>query len=162
MPFLSLRFALGLLSAVTVALVASVTLSIALTSSFDALHKLGTKHAEALLQAADALDAAVTLSNRSPTALALRADAMEKLGHFDKALADLDRAVAAKPQDASLRHRRASLLKKLDRCPAAIRDFDAALSLRPGNASAMAERATCKLYQGRLLGAATDYITSWF
>lgn len=117
---------------------------------------------EALLQAADALDAAVTLSNRSPTALALRADAMEKLGHFDKALADLDRAVAAKPQDASLRHRRASLLKKLDRCPAAIRDFDAALSLRPGNASAMAERATCKLYQGRLLGAATDYITSWF
>lgn len=115
----------------------------------------------ALQQAANALDAAVSLSNKSPATLAMRAAAREKLGEFEKALEDLDRAVAAQPQDATLRFQRAGLLKKLERCDDAIRDFDAALSLKPGNPDALSQRASCKLNQGRLLGAATDYIASW-
>ena len=50
---LSLKLTLGALSAFAVAVVASVTLGIALTTSFAALRSLGTRHAEALMVVAE-------------------------------------------------------------------------------------------------------------
>lgn len=115
-----------------------------------------------LRQAADALTAAVTLSNQSPETLSLRAAAFEKMGDYEQAVADLDLAVAADPQNAALRFQRAAVLRRLDRCEAAIRDLDAGLSLQPGDAAALSARAVCKVDQGRLLGGLTDYVASWF
>jgi class 3 adenylate cyclase len=54
MAFLSLRFTISALSALSVLLVASVTLTITLTSSFNALQTVGLKHTTALLRQADA------------------------------------------------------------------------------------------------------------
>lgn len=116
----------------------------------------------ALQQAADALDAAVDLSNQSPEALALRAATRLRLGELDLALADLDSAVAAEPQNAAYRFQRAALHQQMDDCAAAIRDLDAGLSLSPGNAEARAARGACKFDQGRFLGGVTDYVVSWF
>jgi hypothetical protein len=59
MAILSLRLTIGAIGALSVITVAVVTLSITLTSSFDALRGVGTKHAEALLSRAESDTAAL-------------------------------------------------------------------------------------------------------
>lgn len=118
--------------------------------------------AEALARAEQAFDAAVLFSAESPEALALRAVTLERLGDYEGARADLDRAIAERPQDPELRFMRAGVLKELDRCDEAIVDYDAGLSLRPDNARAMAARSDCRFEEGQLLGGVADWIASWF
>jgi hypothetical protein len=59
MPCLSLRVTIGALGALSVVIVAVVTLTIALTSSLSALRSVGEKHAAALLSNADSETAAL-------------------------------------------------------------------------------------------------------
>lgn len=116
----------------------------------------------ALGNAVNAYDMAVRYSSGAPSALSRRAAAHRRLGALDEARKDLDRAVAAAPQDAELRFARASLAKEMGDCGAALADYDAGLSLRPENARARAARASCRIDDGQIFGAIADYLSTIF
>lgn len=116
---------------------------------------------DALAQAEVALDQSIELSG-DVDSLIDRARVRILRRDYAAARSDLDRAIMLRPQDARLRFARGDILRRLGRCDDAIRDFDAGLSLDPGNAAARSARASCKLSEGRYLGAASDMIVSWF
>lgn len=116
---------------------------------------------DALAQAEIALDQSIELSG-DVDSLIDRAAVRIQRGDLAAARQDLDRAVVARPQDARLRFARADVLRQMGDCEGAIRDYDAGLSLEPSNSDAHAARASCKLSEGRYLGAASDMIVSWF
>ncbi len=116
---------------------------------------------DALAQAEVALDRSIELSGDFES-IVDRAAVRIMRGDLDAAREDLDRAIQERPQDARLRFARADVLRRLGQCEAAIRDYDAGLSLDPRNSDARSARASCKLSEGRYLGAASDIIVSWF
>ncbi|MBX2856371.1 MAG: tetratricopeptide repeat protein [Rhodobacteraceae bacterium] len=116
----------------------------------------------ALRQALRAYEAEIEASQGLAEAYARRAAVLTILGKHAEAKADLDQAVTGRPDNAGLRFARAAAWRKLGDCDKAIRDYDSGLAIDTGNSKAYSDRASCKLYEGRLLGAVIDGISSIF
>ena len=116
----------------------------------------------ALRQALRSYEAEIEASQGLAEAYARRASVLTILGKHAEAKADLDLAVTGRPGDAGLRFARAAAWRQLGDCDKAIRDYDSGLAIDTGNNGAYSDRATCKLYEGRLLGAVIDGLSSLF
>lgn len=102
------------------------------------------------------LEAAAAGPSRAK-ALALRGEALARLGEKTKALDSLAAALALDPGDVRARALRARLLAETGRTAAARREYDAALSRSsPALASAYAERAALRAAAGDGAGARAD------
>lgn len=100
------------------------------------------------------LDAAVE-REPSPWILALRATVLEKMGAMPRALADLERAVAAAPGSAALQAQHAHALFFYKRYPDAVAAYTRALALTPAPAY-FEGRALAREADGDQAGAAAD------
>ena len=116
----------------------------------------------ALRQALRAYEAEIEKSQGLAESYARRAAVLTILGKHAEAKADLDQAVTGRPDDAGLRFARAAAWRKLGDCDKAIRDYDSGLAIDTGNSQAYSDRASCKLFEGRLLGAVIDAVSSIF
>lgn len=100
------------------------------------------------------LDAAVE-REPSPWILGLRATVLEKMGAMPRALADLERAVAAAPGSAALQAQHAHALFFYKRYPDAVAAFSRAIALDPA-AAYYEGRAQAREADADLAGAAAD------
>ena len=82
---------------------------------------------------------------------------------FEEALADLNMALEAWPEDAACYHARGTVLARLGRLAGAQMDLDHALRLRPDDITALKARAEVCARRGDLYGAEADYtrVSSW-
>ena len=89
-----------------------------------------------------------------------RAEARRRAGDVPGAIADLDAALARKPDRVALLVLRAEARVAMRSLPGAIADLDAALALDPSNDSVLVARGTARFDLGDFAGAIADYDAS--
>ncbi len=106
--------------------------------------------------AVEAASEAIRAEPKQAMPYLIRAEALRKLGHPDRALADVAVAIRIKPDRASPYVIRAEILKKRLSFDQAIADATQAIFIDPDNAAAFSIRAECRLAIGDAEGAAFD------
>lgn len=101
--------------------------------------------------------AALTLLPSDPDLLVDRAEAAGSAGWYEKAIADLDKALKAHPKRVDALIYRASAKRSLNRLEEAEADVDQALKLSPESAEALLERGNIRRLRGNLAGARQDW-----
>jgi len=104
-----------------------------------------------------AAGAAVALQPNDPDLLIDRAAAAASLGHFDKAITDLDHVLKTDPSRADALLYRASANRELDRLDPALADVEKALALAPNSPPALLERGNIRRLMGDERGARQDW-----
>ncbi|HIP22185.1 MAG TPA: tetratricopeptide repeat protein, partial [Rhodobacteraceae bacterium] len=115
-------------------------------------------------KAAETLSACTTLiespdlgAEELPVLLSKRAWAARRLGDFDTAMSDIDRALALQPDAPLLWVNRAFINDAQDKWTAADKDFERALALAPENLFTIMDRAVILTGRGDYTGALRDY-----
>jgi tetratricopeptide (TPR) repeat protein len=98
----------------------------------------------------------IKLDGKQAAAYLVRAEALRRLKHPDRALADLAVAIRLDPQQSAPYVMRAEILKRRNHFDHAIADATSALTLDPRNAAAFSVRAECRAAIGDPEGAAED------
>jgi tetratricopeptide (TPR) repeat protein len=104
----------------------------------------------------DAEQAASGVQADSADQLARRAAAFAARQDFERALAELSRAIELEPTSAAYFTQRGDVLEALKRSANAMEDFDKALELDPARADARLERAVLRLRAKNREGAQSD------
>ena len=102
--------------------------------------------------------AALSLRPDDPDLLVDRAEAAGAAGWFDKALADLDRALKGHADRLDALIYRAAAYRELGRLDPARADIDAALKLAPDSVPALLERGNIRRLRGDVSGAREDWM----
>lgn len=102
--------------------------------------------------------AALGLRPNDPELLIDRAAAAGSAGWFDKAVADLDRVLAADPARLDALIYRASAYRAQGKLDPALADVEAALKLAPDSAPALLERGNIRSLRGEIDGARRDWV----
>ena len=79
-------------------------------------------------------------------------------GEFDRALADLDRAIALEPDNANIYDDRGNVWRDRGRFDRAVEDYDKAIALSPGFAFAFYNRSQAHYLAGRFKEALADAV----
>lgn len=85
-----------------------------------------------------------------------RSNVLSKKGRYEEAIADLDRAIAIKPDDGGLHRARGAARVKLERHRGAIEDYDAAVAAGPDGIDVRSERAHVHYLLGDHQAALSD------
>jgi tetratricopeptide (TPR) repeat protein len=105
-----------------------------------------------------AADASVKLAPDDPNLLVDRAEAAGVGGHYDMAVADLDRVLQSDPARVDALVYRASAERKQGRLAPALADAEKALRLQPDLAPALLERGNIRGLTGDRAGAREDWL----
>jgi tetratricopeptide (TPR) repeat protein len=107
-------------------------------------------------QAAARFTEAIGLDPKLALAYRWRATALFHLGRIDATIEDLDRAIAAHPDDPGALADRATALAKRGDLDRSLADFDASIRLAPDSTEAIRRRAHVRESKGSLDGAEAD------
>jgi tetratricopeptide (TPR) repeat protein len=102
--------------------------------------------------------AALGLLPDDPDILIDRAEAAGSEGWYDKALADLNRALKIDPSRADALIYRASAYRELGRLDEALADVNRAVDLSPNSVAALLERGDIRRLKGDVDGARKDWV----
>jgi tetratricopeptide (TPR) repeat protein len=92
-----------------------------------------------------------------PIAYYNRALIFDKMGRFDKAIEDYDKAIAVNPFWSAAYYNRALIFDRMGRFDKAIEDYDKAIALNPSDPNAYNNRGTVFYKMGRFDKAIEDY-----
>ena len=110
-------------------------------------------------EAVKALDAVVAYGTIDDNVFSRRAAVQGTLKNYDKAMADMDRAIELAPRKWRHYLERAVLHQRSGRFDAAIGDLDSALTVQPNEGELLRRRAYLKVVAARLDEAIADYET---